>query len=78
MTSQTTHVPPHPKRLRILMVSTSYPSDLSDWRGLFIRHLVEALSRRTDIDLRLWAPPGNCLRPRHAWQLPRNVVGWRT
>ena len=32
--------------LRVLMVSTTYPRDLSDWRGLFIRHLVDALSRR--------------------------------
>lgn len=40
------------------MVSTSYPSDLKDWRGLFIRHLGDALARRADIKLRLWAPPG--------------------
>jgi glycosyltransferase involved in cell wall biosynthesis len=41
-----------------LMVSTSYPADLSDWRGLFIRHLAEALARRNDLHLRLWSPPG--------------------
>jgi hypothetical protein len=41
-----------------LMVSTSYPADLSDWRGLFMRHLTEALARRGDLHLRLWAPPG--------------------
>jgi glycosyltransferase involved in cell wall biosynthesis len=40
------------------MVSTSYPSSLSDWRGLFIRHLADALSRREDIHLNLWAPTG--------------------
>jgi glycosyltransferase involved in cell wall biosynthesis len=40
------------------MVSTSYPSDASDWKGLFIRHLVDALARRSDVCLRLWAPPG--------------------
>ncbi|NMG77261.1 glycosyltransferase [Aromatoleum diolicum] len=40
------------------MVSTSYPSDLSDWRGLFIRHLSDALARRDDLGVRLWAPPG--------------------
>ena len=40
------------------MISTSYPVDLSDWRGLFIRHLSEGLSRRKDIRLRLWSPPG--------------------
>lgn len=42
----------------VLMVSTSYPADLSDWRGLFIRHLVAALARRRDLNLQLWAPPG--------------------
>lgn len=42
----------------ILMVSTSYPADLNDWRGLFIRHLTWALSRRRDLTLRLWSPPG--------------------
>lgn len=44
--------------LRVLMVSTSYPADLADWRGLFIRHLADALARRTDTRLRLWSPPG--------------------
>jgi glycosyltransferase involved in cell wall biosynthesis len=45
-------------RLRVLMVSTSYPADLEDWRGLFIRHIVDALSRDSDVQLNLWAPPG--------------------
>src|SRR6476659_568880 len=48
-----------------LMVSTSYPANLSDWRGLFMRHLVEAFARRDDLTLRLWAPPG---------EMPSNVV----
>lgn len=43
----------------ILMTSTSYPASLSDWRGLFIRHLVHALATRGDVRLRLWAPPGS-------------------
>ena len=41
-----------------LMVSTSYPADLRDWRGLFIRHLSDALARRNDLAVKLWAPPG--------------------
>lgn len=50
---------PHPAiPLSTLMISTSYPADLSDWRGLFIRHLVDALARRADVRLRLWSPPG--------------------
>lgn len=48
----------------VLMVSTSYPADASDWRGIFIRHLVYALARRSDLTLRLWAPPG---------EIPSNV-----
>lgn len=44
--------------IRPLLIATSYPDDLSDWRGLFIRHLVDALSRRVDIDMQLWLPPG--------------------
>ncbi len=41
-----------------LMVSTSYPQDTTDWKGLFILRLAEALARREDVDLRLWSPPG--------------------
>ncbi|MGR9000156.1 MAG: glycosyltransferase [Gammaproteobacteria bacterium] len=44
--------------LSVLMVSTSYPKNLTDWRGLFIRHLADALSATPDIRLKLWAPPG--------------------
>lgn len=45
-------------KLSILMVSTSYPADLGDWRGLFIRHLGDALARREVLTVKLWAPPG--------------------
>lgn len=45
--------------LRVFMTATSYPANLGDWRGLFIRHLVDALGRRDDIQLQLWAPPGD-------------------
>ncbi|MGA9827509.1 MAG: glycosyltransferase, partial [Rhodanobacteraceae bacterium] len=38
---------------------------MSDWRGLFIRHLVDALARREDVSLSAWSPPG---------KLPRNVL----
>lgn len=44
--------------LRVLLVSTSYPADASDWRGVFMRHLVAALARQSDIQLAVWAPPG--------------------
>lgn len=45
-------------RIRALLVSTSFPVDLDDWRGLFMRHKVDALARRADVALRVWAPRG--------------------
>ena len=49
----------HPDQIDVLMISTSYPASLSDWRGLFMRHLTDALARRSELRLRLWAPPGD-------------------
>lgn len=46
-------------RLTVLMVSTSYPSDSKDWKGVFIRHMASALSSLDSVSLRLWHPPGN-------------------
>lgn len=51
--------------MRILVTSTSYPESPDDWRGRFIANLVEALARRKDLTLSLWAPPG---------QLPSGVM----
>lgn len=47
------------------MVGTSYPADGKDWRGVFIRHATFALSRRSDLHLALWSPPG---------EMPENVT----
>jgi glycosyltransferase involved in cell wall biosynthesis len=44
--------------VRVLLLSTSYPADLQDWRGLFIRHLVHALAEADGVSLHTWAPPG--------------------
>ena len=44
--------------LRVLMVSTSFPESHEDWPGRFIANLAEGLSRRDDLQLALWAPPG--------------------
>jgi len=41
-----------------LLVSTSYPARGDDWPGLFIRRITHALAARSDLSLRLWAPPG--------------------
>lgn len=44
--------------IRVLMVSTSYPRGREDWRGRFIRDLVYGLASHRELELRLWAPPG--------------------
>jgi glycosyltransferase involved in cell wall biosynthesis len=45
-------------KLKILFISTSYPTDEKDWRGTFTANLIEALSNNNKIGLRVWAPPG--------------------
>lgn len=47
-----------PELIKTLLVATSYPADLHDWRGLFIRHLADALAQRDDLQVSLIAPPG--------------------
>lgn len=44
--------------IRVLMVSTSFPETRQDWPGRFIANMAEALARRKDVRLALWAPPG--------------------
>lgn len=49
--------------MNVLMVSTSYPRDSFDWRGIFMFHMAAALGRQDEVRLKLWAPPGE-LPPR--------------
>jgi glycosyltransferase involved in cell wall biosynthesis len=56
--------------LRVLMTSTSYPRNAADWRGVFIRHLAQALARHQNIQLDVWAPPGELPRGARAAMLP--------
>lgn len=44
--------------IHVLMISTSYPETRQDWPGRFIANMAEALARREDMRLALWAPPG--------------------
>ena len=44
--------------MNVLMTSTSFPRDPSDWKGLFIYHMAAALARDSRVSLQLWAPPG--------------------
>jgi hypothetical protein len=43
---------------RVLFVSTSYPHDATDWRGIFMAHVSAALARNAAVHVRQWAPPG--------------------
>lgn len=45
--------------MRVLLITTSYPRDSSDWRGIFMCHLVAALARVPSMKLSIWAPPGH-------------------
>ena len=44
--------------IKVLMASTSFPSDNQDWKGIFIKNLVNELAGIEDIELSLWSPPG--------------------
>lgn len=44
--------------INVLFVSTSYPRDETDWRGIFMSHISAALARQGGIRLAQWAPPG--------------------
>ncbi len=55
--------------IKVLLVSTSYPANLDDWRGVFIRFQAESLARRSDVRLRLWSPPG---------EIPANAINAAT
>ncbi len=46
------------ERKRILMVSSSYPTNVEDWKGRFIADMVQSIANRQDLALSLWAPPG--------------------
>lgn len=41
------------------MTATSYPVDANDWQGRFIADMAAAVGKRKDVDLTLWAPPGD-------------------
>ena len=63
------------KKMKVLMISTSYPRNLDDWRGLFIRHLADAVARRKNISLRLWCPPGE-IHPEAQLDLLEDERSW--
>ena len=45
--------------INVMMVSTSYPENLKDWKSVFIRQLLYALSGRRRLNISYWGPPGD-------------------
>lgn len=62
------------KMMRVLLISTSYPRDSSDWRGIFMQHLVAALARAREVRLGVWAPPGELPATATAATTPREAA----
>lgn len=48
--------------MRVLLASSSYPANVSDWKSVFIRNQIDALARLGDMQLSVWAPPGSLPR----------------
>ncbi len=44
--------------MKVLMISSSYPQNAEDWRVRFVSDLVYAMAQKKQVDLHLWAPPG--------------------
>lgn len=61
--------------MKVLMVSTSYPRDSVDWRGVFMFHIAAALARQDDVELMLWAPPGE-LPPKVTFATSESQSHW--
>lgn len=44
--------------MNVLLSSSSYPQNAQDWRSRFIANMVGALGRQGEVNLSVWAPPG--------------------
>ena len=44
--------------MKVLMISSSYPQNAEDWRVRFVSDLVYAMAQKKQVELHLWAPPG--------------------
>ena len=44
--------------IKVMMLSTSYPADSLDWKGTFIRNMLEALANNGSVELSVWQPAG--------------------
>ena len=45
--------------MNVLLSSSSYPQNAQDWRSRFIANMVASLARHDDVELSVWAPPGD-------------------
>jgi glycosyltransferase involved in cell wall biosynthesis len=45
-------------KIKIMMVSTSFPRKERDWQGIFIRNMVNSISALDKAEVSLWSPPG--------------------
>lgn len=61
--------------MKILLSASSYPKNYADWRSVFIRHMATALAKRSDIDLSIYAPPGE-LPPKVLNLVPDQDRAW--
>lgn len=57
------------------MVSTSYPRNSEDWQGRFIADMATALGGKQDLQMDLWAPPGE-LPNRVAYAATSEEAAW--
>lgn len=56
--------------MNVMMTSTSYPQDIEDWKGVFIRQLLHALADCPRLKMKYWGPPGDI--PKRAIYLCRS------
>jgi glycosyltransferase involved in cell wall biosynthesis len=55
-------MPPEPEMhelINVTMVSTSYPESSTDWKSVFVRQLLYALSSRDELVMSYWGPAGD-------------------
>lgn len=52
------------KQVKVAFISSSFPADSEDWKSIFIRQMLFALSDEKELRLKYWGPPGD---------LPRNT-----
>lgn len=59
--------------LSVLLISTSYPHNSTDWRARFIADMVESLAASDSLQLSVWAPPGDLPESTHSALTPEDI-----